>query len=380
VAFVGLVAVGAVLVAAAKLQFTSLGTGSSPLRVLTASVVSGLATLGTGVRLGGLTIAVVPLGALVASGVLIGWAASSVGEISIRDVKQKLLTAARFAVVLGFLCAGAALIFRIPEEPVPISVPPVQAGVFGVIWGFGFGSLGLFLRGGSLRSGIASGFSQLYARLHGRGREVWVCSAVGLGGLAVTSLIAVLIGLIFRLATSPLPGRFDVGDALAALVFLVAFLPNVLVTVASLSVGAPVTVGAEISAAGERVGPVVHFSLASWGNDATPPVVFLLLLVPVASFLLSGYAARAVSTGGGGPPLHLVASAGITSLVLGALCLISDARLGGGLAGEAGVAKVAPDTVAVVPLAFCWSLALALAGWGIHDLMERRRMHVPRGL
>jgi hypothetical protein len=380
VAFVGLVAVGAVLVAAAKLQFTSLGTGSNPLRVLTASVISGLGTLGTGVRLGGLTIAVVPLGALMASGALIAWAASSVGETSTRNVNQRLMTAARFGVVLGFLCAGAALIFRIPEEPVPVVVPPVQAGVLGVLWGFGFGALGIFLSRNSLRSGIVSGSSRLYARVDGRRGEVLVCSAAGLGGLVVTSLIAVLIGLIFRLATSPLPGRFDVGDALAALVFLVAFLPNVLVAIASLSIGAPVTVGAEITAAGERVGPVVHYSLASWGNDATPPLAFLLLLVPLASFLFGGYAARAVSAGRGGPPLHLVASAGITSLVLGALCLVSDARLGGGLVGEAGVAKVAADTAAVVPLAFGWSLVLALAGWAIHDVMERRRMHVPRDL
>jgi hypothetical protein len=379
VAFVSLVAVGAVLVAAAKLQFTSLGTGTNPLRVLTAAVLSGIATLGTGVRLGGLTVSAVPLGALLLSGGLIAWAAAGARPTAhpprTKGDGLALSTALRFGLILGLLCAAAALLFRIPEGPVPVSVPPLRAGFLGLVWGIGFGFVGVRLRGSSVRSRMSSAWSRLFEGSAGGGREVLICSGAGLMALAATSIAAVLGALIFRLWTSPLPGGFGVGDAVADLVFLLAFLPNVLVAAVTLSLGASVTVGAEITAAGERVGPVIHYSLASWGDGPTPLPAFLLLLVPALSFLFGGYAARVVSERREGTPLRLVPSAALTALVVGALTLVGNARLGGGLVSGSGVASVAPETMTVIPLAFAWALAFGFAGWSIHDFMERRRMH-----
>jgi hypothetical protein len=384
VAFVSLVAVGAVLVAAAKLQFTSLGAGSNPLRVLTVAVLSGIATLGTGVRLGGLTVSAVPLGALLVAGGLVAWAAagarSSEPMSGLGAEASTWPRALRFGVVLGALCAVGALVFRIPEEPVPVSLPPLRAGLLGLVWGAGFGYLGMKLRGSSDRARLSSLWPRLLARFRGGARDVLVCSGAGLLALVVTALAAVLAGLIFRLGTSPVPGAFGAGDAIAGVIFLVAFLPNVLVTAVTLALGASVTVGAEITAAGERIGPVVHYSLASWGNGPTPRPAYLLLLVPALSFFVAGFTARASSINRDGAPLHLVASAALTALVLGALTLVSDARLGGGLVSGLGVAKVAPETVAVIPLAFGWALVFSFAGWAIHDFLERRRMHGPRDL
>jgi hypothetical protein len=380
-AFVGLVAVGAVLVAAAKLQFTSLGTGSNPLRVLSATVMAGLASIGATVRIGELSLAVVPLGALVAAGFLMSWAVTVTFDESAvgRGSRETAAAAVRFGVVLGLLCFGAALIFRIPEDPVPVSVSAVQAGLFGLVWGSACGGLGLAMRGLSWRDQLRRSWVELM-KPGGVWRGAFAGSVVGLGTLLVTSLAAVLIGTIYRLAVSPLPGRFDVGDAIAGFVYLIVFLPNALVSVASLAMGAPIVVGAEITAGGERVGPVLEYSLASWGDGSSPPIVYLLLLVPLVSFLAAGFTVRAVTADRDGTLLSIVLGAAVTAPVVGLLCVASDARLGAGLAGGNGVAKVAPDAVAVMPLAFGWSLAVGLAGWALHDLLERRKAHGSRNI
>jgi hypothetical protein len=120
---------------------------------------------------------------------------------------------------------------------------------------------------------------------------------------------------------------------------------------------------------------VLEYSLASWGSGSTPVVAYLLLLVPIASFVAAGFTARAVTADRDKAPLPILVGAVITALVVGLLCLVGDARLGAGLAGGTGVAKVAPDAATLIPLAFGWSLALGLAGWAVHDLLERRKAH-----
>ena len=203
-----------------------------------------------------------------------------------------------------------------------------------------------------------------------RAALLFVATAVGV--LLSASLAAVLIGVIYRLATSPLPPRFDIGDALAGLVYLAAFLPNVLVCIAALSMGAPIVVGAEIGVGSDRVGPLLEYSLASWGNGSAPPIAYLLLLIPLASFLAAGFATRAMPRDRIRSPIPAVLGAVITAGVMGLLCLVADARLGAGLVGGNGVAQVAPEASSVVLLTLGWALAAGLAGWALHDQVEGR--------
>ena len=380
IGFVALVAVGAVLVAAAKLQFTSLGTGSNPLRVLSAAVMAGLTTLGAGLRIGAIQAGVVPLGALLVTGCLLAWAARTQHDDETSDdlprdldVRENALGAVRFGVVFGGLCALAALVFRIPEEPIPVSVSPVMAGVLGALWATAFGLLGTLAGAAPLRSSLAHASGLIRRRERGLMSQAVVFSGVSLSILMLLSLGAVLLGIIFRLVTSPLPGRLDAGDAAAGLLYLAAFLPNVLVGVASLGMGAPIEVGAEITAAGRRVGPVSEYSLAEWGSGAPPPVAFGLLLIPLLAFLVAGFAARATTAQRDRFPSELVLGAALTALLLGLLCIVADARLGGGLVSGNGVVRVAPDWIQVVPRAFGWGVAAGLAGWAAHDLRGRRK-------
>ena len=62
--FLGLLCVGAVLVAAARLQIPGLGAGASSLNVLAAVIVAAVGTLGANVHLEGIELAFVPMGAL----------------------------------------------------------------------------------------------------------------------------------------------------------------------------------------------------------------------------------------------------------------------------------------------------------------------------
>lgn len=374
IGFISLVAVGAVMVVTAKLQFTSIGAGASPIRVLAAAVMAGLATLGSGLRIGAIDVGVVPLGALLVTGALLAWSSRSGNDLGDDVTRRKALVhGLRFGLLFGALCLLGAVIFRIPEGPVPVSVSPVKAGALGFLWGTAFGTLGVATPRAGSRRLLRRAWGGPPGGKEGTARASLVFAGVSLAAMTILALVAVLVGLIFRLATSPLPGRLGAGDAIAGVIYLCVFLPNVLVAVAALATGAPVSVGAQITEAGERLGPVAAYSLADWNGGEPPGIALFLLLVPLLAFGLAGFLTRSRSLERDRFPLELVSGAILSALVLSALCLLGDARLGGGLVSGNGVARVAADATVVIPFAFGWGVAAGLVGWASHDLIERRK-------
>jgi hypothetical protein len=369
--FLVLLGVGAVIVAAAKLQFPSLGKGASPLDVLRAIVIVALGSLGATVRLGGLGVSVVPLGAMALVSAGIAWATKSSLQAT---PSQSLVDGARDGALLGpflgLLCAVAAAIFKLDGGTDPVSVSVTGAGVLGTLWGSVFGALGGMLRSTSLR-GLVSVRAESLSRFNPSTYLVLESSVICLGLLVAGGVAAVLGSLVYRLASSPLPPGFDAGDAVAGTVYLIAFLPNVVAAVLAVAMGGGVDVGAEVSAAGERIGPLLHYSLSSWGGGDPSPLVYALLAIPVCAFTASGYLIAARCRDPARTAVGLAGSAAVVTVVLGLLWIVGDARLGGGLVSGHGVAKVAVAAAEAVPLAFGWALGMGLVGWALHETMRR---------
>ncbi len=181
---------------------------------------------------------------------------------------------------------------------------------------------------------------------------------------------AALVWIIVGLAKGVTPAGFGFGDALAALVYLAAFLPNVLVTIIALALGAPVEVGARVTFGGREVGPFGEWSLLDWGGDPTPWYLFLLLAIPLLSCMLGGFSARRNAHD---PPrwLPVLAGAAVTFAVpLTVVALLADARLGAGLVTGGGFAHVAPDALLTLVFGLLWADALGYIGWRVADAQE----------
>ena len=101
--------------------------------------------------------------------------------------------------------------------------------------------------------------------------------------LLVTFLLAAVVGPVCGSLWSGVwrnPQGIGAGDAVAAVVYLIAFLPNMLSTIAGFSVGAPVELGGQITVAGRLRGRVPAYSVFDW-DGATPPFyVALLVMIP----------------------------------------------------------------------------------------------------
>ncbi len=108
-AFLVLLALGALLLVAAKLQYPGFGAGANPIEVLSAIVILGLAILRVPIHVDQLVVSVLPLGALLAAGFGIAWATS----VTLRSAdERRLLLGLSVGVPFGILCWLAALVFR----------------------------------------------------------------------------------------------------------------------------------------------------------------------------------------------------------------------------------------------------------------------------
>lgn len=369
-AFGALLCIGMIFLLGLKLQFEQLGEGFNPLAVVAAGGVMGLASLGAPLRLGQLEVAVIPLGAVALLGLALTWSSSTVRH-SGGDGAGPLVRGLLVGALFGFLCLLGALVFRFRGGPDPVSVAPFETLLWGLLWGSLFGVAGglrseapLLVQLAALARALETRFRLLYEGL---------CSGlVMLLGGAVMSCAALLLAAIVALLRGSAPLEPTWRSLGSIFIYVLFFAPNVVLICLALSLGAPVEVGGRISVAGNSFGRLVDYSLLDGSSAPLPGYAPLLLLVPLVACLLGGAAARRRAANKDAA-LEVVGAAALTfgALVVVAAAL-SEARLGAGLFGRRGVARVAAAPFEAGLLACGWGAALGWAGWRLQEWRSRR--------
>lgn len=362
--FLGLLAVGAILVLAAKLNFPQLGGGADPLSAFNAAVMAGLGVLGVPIVVDGLAVSALPIGALAVIGAGIVWAVkASAGDRSFSTVKDAVLHGVRVGVPFGLFCWFFALVFRFRGQH-PVASDAGMALVTGAFWGALFGALGTVRVMEPLRSALA----RLTSGLKGKDRRWFDGASAGGVMLAVAGVLgvaAMLLWVIVALAKGAPGKHFGAGDAFAYVVYLVAFLPNLVVGLISLSLGAPIDVGAKIDVGGKLLGPMRGYSLLGWGNGDPPAYLWLLVVIPVVACAVGGLYARRKSDPKAMVPVLLTASA-VFAVAVTLLGAIGPVRMAGVLKGS-GFALIAPDVVVAFVAAFLVSGIVGFLGWTLAE-------------
>lgn len=371
IAFAGLLLVGLVLILGAKLEFPQLGAGSNPLKVLSWVVMIGIAVLGVPLEVGSLQVSVLPLGALAAAGLFIAWAArNSLRGKDAYTRGRRAAEGAKIALPFAALCFLGALLFRHDLGRSVASVSPGMALLLGAFWGAAFGAVGGLLAHESMRKSLG----YILGRI--RSRSVAAYEGIFAGGVMIVAMatlcsMALLLWVIVGLASgAPRPG-FTLGDALAAVIYLAAFLPNVLTCIAALSLGAPIEVGSQVTIGGGSAGALQQVSLFSWGDAGTVWFAALLLALPLAAGLLAGFSARR-RTERPDRMLEVLLWAALTfAFVMGSLSVLGTARLGAGLVRDQGFALVSPRSGAVVLLSLLWAAGAGWLGWRLAETQSQ---------
>jgi hypothetical protein len=346
----------AVVLIAGKLQFASLGAGAGPFDVLRAIGLIALGSLGATVDLDGLQLSVIPLGSLVTAIVItmaLSGRAPSTGRRHLGD-------AAVVGAVHGLLALLAASIFRFGGG-VPVQASRPGSFLYGVLWG-------------AVAAGLGSWWSRdrrLYVRMPAPAIDA--LSVAAPAGLAATAgtFVALLCVVIARLVSGPLPATFGVGDALAAILYLLAFLPNVLIAIFALAVGATLEIGAQIDVDGALVGPLRSISLWDWPGGG-PGARWLLLILPIGTGLALGRSVATRLGNGRRALLAIVLGSLVFAIVVGMIAAIGDARLGAGLVREEGVASIAARADEAMILTFVWLTGMGIAAWGLSEWTSKR--------
>lgn len=353
-AFLFLLSLGALLLVAAKLQFSGFGAGANPIEILSAITILGLAILRVPVHVDDLVISVLPLGALLAAGFGIAWATS----VTFRAKRDAGLWAgAAVGIPFGIICWIAALMFRFDGTNVVFS-GAWGALFWGLAWGGIFGALGALHAGGKRRR-----LSELVsvARQGGPIRRGATAAALALGTSGLLGTVAILLWVIVALIRGvPGPG-FGIGEAVAAFVYLLAFAPNIIVSLTALGMGAPVYVGARVTVAGAGVGQIDRI----WLFGDAPGYAFLLVLIPLVACSLAGFWARRSSDGE--EILTILGTfAAVFAVTLGLLAWLGEARLGAALLGR-GLARLDVNALATLLFAGAWAGLAGLGGWFLAD-------------
>ena len=340
IVFLSFLAAGAVLLIAGKLQFPSLGAGAGPYDVLKAIGLIALASLGVTIDLDGLALSVIPLGVIVAVTLL----ANGLSRQFVRDDARSKLDVLLVGVVTGVMACVAALVFRF-EGDAAVRASASGALLYGTLWGSLMAAVGIWW---GRRTPVERGIS-----LPGILDESVQLARSAAATAAFGALVALLCLVIARLIAEPLPRSFGVGDAVAAILYLLAFLPNVLVAIFSLSVGATLQIGAQFDVGGELVGPLKSISLWDWGPGGSI-ARWLLLLLPLGVAARTGVLAYERTTSSNRALRSIVGCAVVVAVGVGILAAIGDARLGAGLVKRSGVGLVAVDALQATILTFLW--------------------------
>ena len=349
--FLGVLGIGAILLVAVKLQYPDLGAGANTVDVFSSVVILALATLRVPIHVGELTFTVLPLGALVAVFFVVRWACRT--AIPSAPPRRGPVVGGLFAV----MALAAALVFRFRFEPDAIFAGALGAAVLGFLWVSLFSALAfagarepltriLFRRLAALRQTNPSLFEGLRA------------GALMLFGAAVLGIATGLLWAIVVLLSGGGPHGLDAGDLVAALVYVAAFAPNLVVAVVSLSLGAPVDVGAGLTVHGKVRGDVERWSALSDGGLSV-----VLLLLPLACCMGAGYWARRNSQRPEKVVQTLAVAALLFASVLAFLGWLGEARLGADLASSRGFGVIAPRAWLVFLLGLVWAGGAGYGGW-----------------
>lgn len=352
-AFLVLLALGALLLVAAKLQFSGFGAGANPVEVLSAITILSLAILRVPVHVDDLVVSVLPLGALLAAGIGIAWATS----VTFRGRTPGVWAGASVGLPFAAICWLAALVFRFDGKSAVFS-GAWGALFWGLVWGSAFGALGA-LRAGrpkrNLRSFVAgTGDSGVLSRGA-------TAAAIGLTSASVMAAATILLWIIVALIRGVPGPRFGAGDAAAAFVYLLAFAPNVIVSLTALGLGAPVYIGARVTVAGAGVGDIDRV----WLFGDAPGYLYLLILIPLLACSLAGFWARGVSKREDAVPV-IACFAGIFAVTLALLAWLGEARLGAALLGR-GLARLDVNAFATLVLGFVWAAVAGFGGWSLAE-------------
>lgn len=367
VAFFAILLTGAVLALAMKLQGASLGARPGVTTALSATVILALGVLRVPIHIGDLHVIVIPLGAFIAAGAAIAWASATTvrGRDSIA-LDEQMREGAKVGVPLALVCFVSALVFKIPAARADVTSGPFHALIFGGLWGALFGALGGAAAHRSLRALIVDRWRQWQSRsLEAAAGVAGATMMIGCAG--VLAVLVALIWIIVALATGAGRGGLTPSVAAAALIYLVAFAPNLLVLIIGLSLGAPVAAGTAVTLNGRVMGTLEEYSLFGWAEDSPPWYVFLLVLVPLLSCAFGGFVARRLA-GRNGDPIKILAVAALTfALTLVVLALLAEARLGAELVRERGFALLAVRPIEVGLSALLWASIAGFAGWRVAD-------------
>jgi hypothetical protein len=363
--FLVLLAVGAILVIAAKMNFPQLGGGSDLLAAFNAVVMAGLGTLGVPIVLDGLAVWALPLGALTAVGLGIMWSTrTSYRDHTFPTVVSAILHGARVGAPFALLCWFFAMVFRVRGQH-PIASDAGIALVAGAFWGMVFGALGAVRVMERLRTALARISSGVRQR-----EPAWfegaTTGSLMLGIATVLGAGALLLWVIVGLAKGTPGKHFGAGDAFAYFVYMVAFIPNLVAAIVSMSFGAPLDVGAKVDIGGKVLGPLREYSLTTWGRADAPAYLWLLVLIPLVACVMGGlYARRRTADPKSMSAVVLIASAVFaTGLTLAGA--IGPVRMAGVLKGS-GYAFIAPDAVMVFLLSFLAAGVLGALGWKLAE-------------
>lgn len=354
--FLALVGMGGVFVVAVKLQFRDLGSGADPVEMLTSLVILGLAALRVPVHVGDITLTVLPLGALVVTALIVRWACmSTIGSAPPRR-------GALVGLFFGVIATVAALIFRFRFERDPIYAGAPGAFVMGTLWVSAFAALAL----GTRKAGVRDLLRTKAARLSERRPSVFEGTRAGLLMLGLASVLAAAAALLWAIVVllgDGGPNYRDLAQVIAALFYLVAFAPNLIVVVISLGLGAPLEIGAGLTVGGRVRDNLREISIF----DGSPDPMLLLLLIPLAACLAGGFWSRRHSAEPRRAFRVLMVAALVFAGVLAILGALGDVRLGAQLTPERGFGVVAPRAGIVFLLGLLWAGGVGYVGWTIAE-------------
>lgn len=352
-AFLGLLALGALLLVVVKLQYPRLGAGADPVEILTSVIILSLAALRVPVHIGDLTFTLLPLGLLVAIAWVVRWACRS--TISNPTLRRVLWVGPIF----GAIAAVAALAFRHRFETDPIYAGVPSAFVLGSLWVSVFAAWFFVTRS---ESSIAV-VRRLMGDLEERRRNLWesaMAAGVMLGATFVLATAGGLVWVIVSLLRGGGPQQLDLGGLVAAIVYVTAFAPNLVIAAGTLSLGAPLHVGAGLTIGGRVRGNVQELSIA--GADGLTPAVALIAVPLIACMLAGAWVSR--NSTRADSPLPVLARAAVTfAAALTLLAWLGHARLGAQLAADKGFGVVAAHGPSVFVMAALWAFLGSLLGW-----------------
>lgn len=361
VGFAGLLGVGAVLLVGLKLQNPNLAAGSTPFAVLGGIVVLSMATLGVPISWGRVETIFFPLGALLVAGAAIASGARQAARRRKASVRDDVIRGALIGIPFGVVSFAAAAVATVRMEPGFIAPHAIAALVLGLLWGSLFG-----VAGAVSRRGWREPIREVLDRMREANPARYGAVTATMWTLAIAILLTgiALMVWLFVVLSRGLPPSFGAADLVAAIVYFVALLPNLIVWVLGMSFGAPLRLGAGITVDGDVVGRAGVVSIFDPPSGAP---LQALVLIPLLSGCYGAARARRTSrldpTANGGGSIALMTGA-LFGAILFVLALVDRGQLGPGLLHRP-YAYVALDPWLTGLLAFAWVTTSAFLGWTI---------------